>query len=230
MNRLLLIDDNPEIQAVNRDYLTAKGYQVDTAMDGMTAISLLKAKKYDCIVLDIMLPDLDGFAICSLVRNDPEKTPIIFLSCLDENETLIRGLMTGGDDYITKPYSIKALAARIHAQIRRNKVYDGMDGSVEGVSPGVMAQRETRVISIRGVNLIMSRAEYEILSRLVERPGKLVPKDELMALVSGEEATLFTCVKRIRSKLAADETLGEVENVFAEGYRYIPARESGGTL
>ena len=230
MNKILLIDDNPEIQAVNSDYLSAKGYQVDTAMDGAAAIALLKAKKYDCIVLDIMLPDLDGFAICSLVRRDAEKTPIIFLSCLDENDALIRGLMSGGDDYMTKPYSIKALAARIHAQVRRNKVYDGMDGSVESVSPGVMAQRQTRVISIRGVHLIMSRAEYEILFRLAEKPGCLIPKDELLSLVAGEEATLFTCIKRIRSKLAADETLGQIENVFAEGYRYVPAKESGAGL
>jgi len=102
MNKILLIEDNAEIQEANRDYLTGKGYQVDIAMDGMTAIALLKSKKYDCIVLDVMLPDLDGFAICSAVRGDPEKTPIIFLSCLDSEDSRIKGLLAGGDDYMTK--------------------------------------------------------------------------------------------------------------------------------
>ena len=102
MNKILLIEDNAEIQEANRDYLTGKGYQVDIAMDGMTAIALLKSKKYDCIVLDVMLPDLDGFAICSAVRGDPEKTPIIFLSCPDSEDSRIKGLLAGGDDYMTK--------------------------------------------------------------------------------------------------------------------------------
>jgi len=230
MNKILLIDDNPEIQAVNQEYLTAKGYQVDLAMDGATAIALLKTKKYDCIVLDVMLPDLDGFTICSIARNNPEKTPIIFLSCLDSEDSRIKGLIAGGDDYMTKPYSIKELTARIYSQVRRNKVYDGTDHMIESPRPNIMFGKENRVVAIRGVNLIMSRAEYEILTRLLTTPGELVGKDELLDLVSGEEATLFTCIKRIRSKLAGDDSLGKIENIFGEGYKYIPGEESGGGL
>lgn len=227
MNRILLIEDNPEIQEINREYLTAKGYQVDSAMDGMTAMALVKSGKYDCIVLDVMLPDLDGFTICSAARNGTEKTPIIFLSCLDSEDSRIKGLLAGGDDYMTKPYSIKELTARIYSQVRRNKVYDGTDSGVESPAPGVMYQRENRVIAIRGINLIMSRSEYEILTRLVASPGEFVPKGELLALVAGEESTLFTCIKRIRSKLGTDDTLGEIETVFGEGYRYKPGKEAG---
>jgi len=225
-NKILLIEDNAEIQEANRDYLVAKGYQVDIAMDGMTAIALLKSRKYACIVLDVMLPDLDGFAICSAVRSEPEKTPIIFLSCLDSEDSRIKGLLAGGDDYMTKPYSIKELAARIYSQVRRNKVYDGMDGGVESPAPGVMYQRENRVIAIRGINMIMSQSEYEILTRLVAKPCELIPKSELLALIQGGESTLFTCIKRIRSKLGTDDALGEIETVFGEGYRYLPGKEA----
>ncbi|MCL2336995.1 MAG: response regulator transcription factor [Firmicutes bacterium] len=227
MNKILLIDDNMEIQAANRDYLTSKGYQVEMAMDGATAIALLKTKKYDCVVLDVMLPDLDGFTVCSVVRKNNEKTPIIFLSCLDENDYRVKGLMIGGDDYMTKPYSLKELAARIYSLVRRNKIYAGMDSGVESPNPGVMVQRENSVIAIRGFNLFMSRTEYEILSLFVARPRELITKSELLALVAGEEATLFTCIKRIRSKLAADESLGEIKNKYGEGYIYMPAKESG---
>ena len=225
MNKILLIDDNLEIQDINHEYLTSKGYQVDVAMDGGTAVALLKTKQYDCIVLDVMLPDLDGYAVCAVARSHGgEQTPIIFLSCLGGEDSRIKGLIAGGDDYMTKPYSLKELAARIHAHVRRSKVYDSTDSGVKSPAPSVMVQRENRIVAIGGVHLIMSRAEYEILTRLLENPRKLVSKSELLGLVADEESTLFTCVRRIRLKLATDETLGAIETVFGEGYQYLPPK------
>lgn len=220
MNRLLIIDDNEEIQSANRDYLTRRGYMVDMAMDGATALRLLKNNHYDCVVLDVMLPGLDGFAVCRMARREVE-TPIIFLSCMDGEDDRVRGLMAGGDDYMTKPYSLKELAARIHAQIRRDKVLYTGNGSIESPAPSVLYDRESHIIAIGGVNLVMSRKECEILNRLTAAQDRLVEKETLLAIVDGEESTLGVYIKRIRKKLEAHGGLGKIEMVYGQGYRYI---------
>lgn len=116
--RLLAVDDEPDILRTNRRYLEARGYQVDTAVCASEALELLRNQHYDCILLDVLLPDMDGFALCEAVRS-VTTAPILFLSCMDNEEDKIKGLMAGGEDYITKPYSLKELAARVYAQVRR---------------------------------------------------------------------------------------------------------------
>lgn len=117
--RLLAVDDEPDILRTNRRYLEARGYQVDSAVCAQDALDLLKKQSYDCILLDVLLPDMNGFALCEAVRA-LTFAPILFLSCMDDEEDKIKGLMAGGDDYITKPYSLKELAARVYAQVRRS--------------------------------------------------------------------------------------------------------------
>ena len=116
--RILAVDDEPDILRTNRRYLEAQGYQVDTAACASEALEHLKNQNYDAILLDVLLPDRNGFALCEAIRA-LTSAPILFLSCMDEEEDKIEGLMAGGDDYITKPYSLKELAARVYAQVRR---------------------------------------------------------------------------------------------------------------
>ncbi len=223
MNRILLVDDNCEIQDANREYLTSKGYQVDLAMSGAQALALLQSTPYDCVVLDVMLPDLDGFSVCAAARHGTNKAPIIFLSCLDSEDHRISGLMAGGDDYMTKPYSVRELAVRIYAQIRRNRIFDGVNGTVNSPQPGVVLREDTRTIAINGINLIMSRSEYDVISLLLDHARETVSKAELLRQVGGEESTLFTAIRRIRAKLATDPSLGQIRTIFSEGYKYIPS-------
>ncbi|CCZ59018.1 response regulator transcription factor [Hungatella hathewayi] len=115
--RILAVDDEPDILRTNRRYLETQGYQVDTAACASDALEHLKKQNYDAILLDVLLPDRNGFALCEAIRA-LTSAPILFLSCMDE-EDKIEGLMAGGDDYITKPYSLKELAARVYAQVRR---------------------------------------------------------------------------------------------------------------
>ena len=115
--RILAVDDEPDILLTNRRYLEAQGYQVDTAACASEALEHLKNQNYDAILLDVLLPDRNGFALCEAIRA-LTSAPILFLSCMDEEEDKIEGLMAGGDDYITKPYSLKELAARVYAQVR----------------------------------------------------------------------------------------------------------------
>lgn len=112
--RLLAVDDETDILRTNRKYLEARGYQVDSAVCASEALELLRKQKYDCILLDVLLPDMNGFELCEAVRAITS-APILFLSCMDDEEDKIRGLMAGGEDYITKPYSLKELAARVYA-------------------------------------------------------------------------------------------------------------------
>ena len=121
MPSVLLIDDNEEILSVNKSYLTGQGFSVTCADNGVYALVMLKENRYDCIVLDILLPDLDGFTICKAARTITD-TPILFLSCLEEADDKVEGLMAGGDDYITKPCSLKELTARINVMLRRTVV------------------------------------------------------------------------------------------------------------
>lgn len=114
---LLAVDDEPDILRTNKKYLESRGYRGDTAVCAMEGLERLKQNSYDCILLDVLLPDLNGFELCKAVRT-LTSAPILFLSCMDDEEDKIRGLMSGGDDYITKPYSLKELAARIYAQVR----------------------------------------------------------------------------------------------------------------
>jgi len=118
MSKILFIEDNPEIYEINQKYLNQQGFDTFVATGGKAALSLLDKHSFDCIVLDVLLPDTDGFALCAPIR---EKTaaPVIFLTCLDDTEDKIKGLMLGGDDYMTKPHDMKELAARIRVQLRR---------------------------------------------------------------------------------------------------------------
>ena len=225
MNKLLLIDDNPEIQAVNHEFLTQRGFAVDMAMNGSDAMAFLKNRTYDCIVLDVMMPDVDGYTLCAEARREFH-TPIIFLSCLDSEADRIRGLMSGGDSYMTKPYSIKELAVNIHAQIRRNTVLSKNDSAIESPAPHVLYDRESRTVAIGGMNLVMSRGECELLMTLIARPNETVDRRTLLACVGGEENTLKVYIMRLRGRLE-DEGLGAIENVFGEGYRYLPPAKGG---
>ncbi|MCL2401626.1 MAG: response regulator, partial [Oscillospiraceae bacterium] len=111
MPNILIIDDNQEILAANTVYLSGEGFDVETADTGMEAIVCIKSHQYDCIILDVMLPDIDGFSLCKAIRTITD-TPVIFLTCKDGQDDKIMGLTIGGNDYMTKPYSLKELTAR----------------------------------------------------------------------------------------------------------------------
>ncbi len=226
MYKLLIVDDNVEIQAANLAYFTRRGYDVDAAYSSAEAFARIAGQQYHCIVLDVMLPDLDGYTFLKAARRTID-TPVIYLSCLDGEDDRVRGLMAGGDDYMTKPYSLRELAARIHAQIRRDKAFSQRDGDIRTPAPNVLVDPESRALIINGTSLVLSKKECAMLSLLVSKPNALVSRDDLLRCAEGEEASLPVYVKRIRDKLAQDQSLGEIVTVHGEGYQYRPARESG---
>lgn len=164
--RLLAVDDEPDILRTNRRYLEARGYQVDTAVCAADALKRLGRQGYDCILLDVLLPDMNGYKLCEAVRS-LTSAPILFLSCMDDEADKIKGLMAGGDDYITKPYSLKELAARIYAQIRRNSM------------KGFVINHQNQLLQIDNRIIPLAQKEFELFLFLLGNSGRILSAAEL---------------------------------------------------
>lgn len=212
--RILAVDDEPDILRTNRKYLEARGYQVDTAVCAADALELLKKQSYDCILLDVLLPDRNGFALCEAVRS-LTAAPILFLSCMDDEEDKIKGLMAGGDDYITKPYSLKELAARVYAQVRRSSM------------KGFAIDHQNQLLKVDNRIIPLAQKEFELFLFLLGNPGQILPAAELYQKVWHTEKrdsanTVAVHITRLRRKLEGTEAVvGLIETVRGEGYRFI---------
>lgn len=221
--RLLAVDDEPDILRTNRRYLEARGYQVDTADCAAAALELLKKQSYDCILLDVLLPDMNGFALCEAVRG-LTSAPILFLSCMDDEEDKIKGLMAGGEDYITKPYSLKELAARVYAQVRR------------GAMKGFSIDHQNQLLRIDNRIIPLAQKEFELFLFLLGNPGRILSAAELYREVwhtgkPDSANTVAVHITRLRRKLEdVGDMIGRIETVRGEGYRFIPKKEAGARL
>jgi len=216
MPKILLIDDNQEILSVNSEYLSHRGFDVTCADTGIKAIVLLNQKIFDCIVLDILLPDLDGYAICKAARTVTD-TPIIFLSCLEEADDKIKGFMSGGDDYMTKPCSLKELAVRINAIIRRN----GSNGN-KNTQGDFSVDSDTKIINALGKSVPLSEREFNLFMLLYENKEVIFTKEVLLDKIWGSNAEISavtSLVLRLRRKIEfAEEIIGQITSEYGKGY------------
>lgn len=221
--RLLAVDDEPDILRTNQRYLEARGYQVDTAVCAADALALLKEQNYDCILLDVLLPDMNGFMLCEAVRT-LTTAPILFLSCMDDEEDKIKGLMAGGDDYITKPYSLKELAARVFAQVRR------------GSMKGFVIDHQNQLLQIDNQIIPLSQKEFELFLFLLGNTDRVLPAVELYREIwhtgkPDSANTVAVHIKRLRQKLEHMESVvGRIETIRGEGYRFIAKTKAGTRL
>lgn len=217
--RLLAVDDEPDILRTNRRYLESRGFQVDSAVCAHDALELLKKQSYDCILLDVLLPDMNGFALCKAVRA-LTSAPILFLSCMDDEEDKIRGLMAGGEDYITKPYSLKELAARVYVQVRR------------GTMKGFAIDHQNQIIQVENRIIALAQKEFELFLFLMGNPGRILSAEEMYREVwhTGKPDaanTVAVHMTRLRRKLEETESvIGKIETIRGEGYRYLPKSEA----
>lgn len=217
--RLLAVDDEPDILRTNRRYLEARGYQVDTACCAAEALALLGKQSYDCILLDVLLPDMNGFALCEAVRAITS-APILFLSCMDDEEEKIKGLMAGGEDYITKPYSLKELAARVYAQVRRSSM------------KGFAIDHQNQLLRVDNRLIPLTQKEFDLFLFLLGNPGRILSAAELYQKVwrtgkTDNANTVAVHITRLRHKLEeTDSVIGRIETVRGEGYRLLLKSES----
>ena len=216
MPNILLIDDNPEILEANKTHLTGEGYNVATADTGTKAIKCMSAKYYDCIVMDIMLPDIDGFSLCKSARS-VTTAPIIFLSCIDAPNYKIKGLMLGGDDYMTKPYNLDELTARIHAHLRREQSSGRYSSFGE-----VYIDKKNRMVQTPESNVFMTQKELELLLLLLENPDRKFSKEEILKTLWEDNVHIGTVavhILKLRRKLDfAKLYIGVIENDYKHGY------------
>src|SRR5665647_820992 len=216
---ILIADDEPDIIEILNYNLTEEGYRVIAAKNGNEAIELAKIHKPDLIILDVMMPGKSGFEVCKVLRVLPgfENTIIIFLTALNDDSTQIKGLETGGDDYITKPISPKVLISRVNAHFRRIIKETGSILQIGDLS----IDREKYVVTLKDEEIILARKEFELLALLASKPSKVFLRNEILHKVWGSEVivgdrTIDVHIRKIRQKLG-DDCITTVKGV---GYKF----------
>ncbi|MEO7834982.1 MAG: response regulator [Ginsengibacter sp.] len=216
---ILIADDEPDILEILNFNLLAEGYQVINAINGNNAVELAKMHKPDLIILDVMMPGKTGFEVCKILRadNEFENTIIIFLTALNDENTEIKGLETGGDDYISKPISPKVLISRVNALFRRIIKETGSILQIGDLS----IDREKYLVILKNEEIILARKEFELLALLASKPAKVFLRNEILDKVWGTEVivgdrTIDVHVRKIRQKLG-DDCIATVKGV---GYKF----------
>ena len=224
--RILLVEDDQGIAEVDSDYLTANGFVVDIAYDGNQGCEKALQGDYDLLLLDIMLPGKDGFAICREVRAVKD-TPILMVSAKREDIDKIRGLGLGADDYIVKPFSPNELVARVKAHIARYERLTGGRNTGDAMIFGDLEiRRQERRVFLAGREISLKNREFDLLLFLAENPGLVFSKDSLFERIWGMEAmgdtaTVTVHINRIREKIEPKPSEPRyVETVWGAGYRF----------
>ncbi|GIN41719.1 response regulator transcription factor [Heyndrickxia sp. FSL K6-6286] len=221
--KILIVDDEPEIVAFTKDYLQDQGYQVITAYNGQEALHSLQLQP-NMIILDIMMPGMDGFELCELVRKRVT-CPIIFLSAKHSEEDRIKGLMVGGDDYLTKPFSLKELHARIIAHLRReHRVAEETKKCL--YFGNLMIDLEGYEVYYLNERLSFTSKEFEMIQFLALHPGQVFSRESMYERIwgydaEGDSSTITEHIKKIRSKLAKhDPDRSYISTVWGVGYKW----------
>jgi len=216
--RLLVIEDERRMAALLKRGLEEEGYAVSVALDGAGGLAMARSSEFDLIVLDLMLPGLDGFEIAKRLRHDGNRTPVLILTARDAAQDIVRGLDLGADDYLTKPFSFAVLLARIRALLRRGPVPQPAQLQVGDLALDPATHRA----SVGGSPVALTRTEFALLEFLMRRAGQVVPRNTLIEAVWGfereiESNTLDAFIRLLRSKL---ETGGRrfVHTVRGVGY------------
>ena len=225
--RLLLIEDEEPIRVGLTDLFVFHGFEVQSAADGPTGLKLALSGTFDLILLDVMLPGLNGFDICDRVRAVDRAQPIILLTALGADEDIIRGLKLGADDYVTKPFSVTELVLRVQAVLRRGL---GTAARGETLQLGDLALDPANLVGRRGTQeVLFTRREVDILHYLAAQAGRAVPREELLAKVWGysrgcgiETRTVDIHIAKLRRKIEPDPAAPRVlVTVRGVGYRLL---------
>ncbi|MBO6116566.1 MAG: response regulator transcription factor [Ruminococcus sp.] len=220
MSDILLVEDNKELADLLTDFLRAEGYTVSAVDSGKRAVELFEKYGAKLVVLDINLPDVNGFAVCSKLRENTD-TPILIVSCRTEKEDKLTGLGLGADDYIEKPYDIDILLAKIKGIFKRRYQQDIISAD------GVTLNLANRTAAIDGETVVLTSKEFDLLALLVENQGKTMKKEYLFSTVWGSDSdselqTLHVHINRLRSKLGDDPKKAKrLLTVWGVGYKFV---------
>lgn len=219
-----MVDDEPEVRYAVEDGLAVEGYQVRGAEDGMAALTAIAEWEPDAVVLDVMLPGLDGLAVCRCLRSLGDRTPVLVLTALGSVSERVDGLEAGADDYLVKPFALDELVARIRALLRRTAVAEPDAGSALGFAD-LVVDPATRTGRRAGRAIEFSRTEFSLLELLLRHPGQVLPRETILERVWGRDfgpesnSLAVFYVGYLRRKLEADGETRLVHTVHGVGYR-----------
>ena len=227
MSRILIIEDEEAIADLEKDYLELSGFEVEIENRGDTGLVRAMKEEFDLIILDLMLPGVDGFEICRKVRAE-KNTPIIMVSAKKDDIDKIRGLGLGADDYMTKPFSPSELVARVKAHLAR---YERLIGSAVEENKvieirGLKIDTTARRVWVNGVEKNFTTKEFDLLTFLASHPNHVYTKDELFSEIwdmesIGDIATVTVHIKKIREKIEYDTSNPQyIETIWGVGYRF----------
>jgi DNA-binding response OmpR family regulator len=224
--RILLVDDEQSVQTLLTYPLRKDGYEVVSALDGRAALDAFAEQRFDLVVLDIMLPKLDGIEVCRRLRSRSQ-VPIIMLTAKDDEIDKVLGLEMGADDYITKPFSVREFRSRVRAALRRSEMLRARPHGEEPISSGDLElDFERRAVAMRGDDVKLTYVEFEILAALATAPGKVMSRETLLEHVWGDSAyrdprTIDVHIRHLREKLEQDPREPEyLFTVRGVGYRF----------
>lgn len=208
--KILLVDDEPDILELVGFHLRKEGYTVFTASGGKEGVETARREQPALIILDVMMPDMDGMEACEKIRQIPQlkDTLITFLTALAEDYSMMVGFDAGADDYITKPVKPKVLVSKIKALLRRAAGQDAQQETGQ-VAPDLVIDRDRYVVVHKGCEIALPRKEFELLSLLTSRPGRVFKRDEIMDTVWGNEVvvggrTIDVHIRKLREKIGED--------------------------
>lgn len=221
--KILLVDDEPDILEIVGYNLSSEGYQITTAENGLEGLKKAKKIKPHLIILDVMMPEMDGIETCEQIRKIPDlsNTIITFLTARGEDYSQVAGFEAGADDYITKPIKPKVLISKVKALLRRLKDKESDDHSVFKIGDLEVNRDEYKIIS-KGVEIILPRKEFELLSLLASKPGKVFKREDILDKVWGNEVvvggrTIDVHIRKLREKIG-DKSFKTVKGV---GYKFV---------
>lgn len=225
--KILIVEDEESIAELEKDYLELSGFLVDIENTGDKGLNRALSEDYDLIILDLMLPKVDGFEICKQVRNE-KNTPILMVSAKKDDIDKIRGLGLGADDYITKPFSPSELVARVKAHLARYERLIGANINENEVIEirGIRIDKTARRVFVNDEEKILTTKEFDLLTFLASNPNHVFTKDELFKNIwdmesIGDIATVTVHIKKIREKIEFDTTQPQyIETIWGVGYRF----------
>jgi DNA-binding response OmpR family regulator len=219
---ILVVDDEPKIVRLARDYLEKNGFRVVSAADGQSALAMARREKPDLIILDLMLPNIDGREVCRILRRESD-VPIIMLTALSEEVDQVTGLELGADDYITKPFSPRAMVARVRALLRRTRGEVKVPSIIRAGALEIDAEKYS--VTLNGKPLHFTPNEFKLLYLLAGRPGQTLTREQLLDDLHGAASSIDRSVdshiKNLRKKLEAASGESLIETVYGIGYRFI---------
>ncbi len=225
--RVLVVDDDPTVSDVVRRYLERADYTVILAADGRTALACVADQRPDLVVLDLMLPGIDGLEVCRRLRSADPDLPVIMLTARGDEGDRLAGLSLGADDYVTKPFSPRELVLRVQSVLRRAARAPEPGAPAVLRDGGLVLDVARRVARLDGADLALTVREFDLLGYFMRHPGRALRRAELLEAVwgwtFGDQSTVTVHVRRLREKIEEDSTTPRrIVTVWGVGYRYEP--------